>query len=231
LLVRLYEHDADSGGLLLKAIRRTRSQEPNRSGLHVSDICDDLLKTLDPKRYEKEINATSILGFQEVGNALEDVIAEALARRIPGWHKPDPRSDDRGVIGSPDGFVARRRNRTIDEVKATWITEGIPERNPFVTTDDVGRIVHESLKFWRYRIQATHYAHMWNAERIRFHILFVNGNYRPPFPNFRTLTLKLTPRDRRDNAHLLWQHAEDRGWLEKHRGRWITHPPQRTKAA
>lgn len=197
----------------MDAIRKARSREEKREGLHVSTICDDIIKTVDRKRYEKEINETSVIAFQEIGNALEDVIAAALSRRIPGWRKPAPRADRRGVIGSPDGL--REGSRTIDEIKATWVSEGTPDRHPFVVTDQQNRIIQESLKFWRYRMQATHYAYIWGANRIVFHILFVNGNYRPPFPNVRELTLRVTEADKLTNAKQLWGHAEDRGWLPR----------------
>lgn len=58
-----------------------------------------------------------------------------------------------------------------------------------------------------------HYAYMWDADRIHFHVLFVNGNYRPPFPNFRTFTLAVSKADKRRNAEFLWGHAEDVGLL------------------
>lgn len=247
--MKVYELHHD-GGMLMRAIRRSRSQEGTRTGLHVSDICDDFIKQIDKKRYEQEINEVSTLGFQEIGNALEDVVGEALQTRFRGWCKPDPRHDERGVIGSPDGYLHPRAGRhrraaslrpggTIDEIKATWVSEGLQAedskdgqaRNPFIVVDGEGRLVEESLKFTRYRMQATHYAYMWGAVRIRFHILFVAGNYRPPFPNSRTITVLLSEKDKRDNAHLLWQHAEDLGWLVKDGRRWITNHPRDRKAA
>lgn len=218
----------DDGGALMRIIRRQRAAEEQRVGLHVSTICDDYLKTLDAKRYAKEINQTSVFAFQEIGNALEDAIQRELRRRVRGWRKPLPRRDARSVIGSPDGYSARLRR--IDEVKATWVSEGTEERNPFVVIGRKGELVEESLKFQRYRMQATHYAYMWGATSIRLHILFINGNYRPPFPNFRTITVRLTPEDKRHNAFLLWQHAEDRGWLKRQGNRWLTFPPQRKAA-
>lgn len=217
--MRLFELDR-SGGVLGRILRRQRAREAVRTGLHVSTICDDWVKTLDAKRYEREINATSVLAFQEVGNTLEDVLAKALSARVRGWTKPRPRQDRRGVWGSPDGVIARQH--TIDEIKATWITEGVQAadsktgkaQSPFVVIGRRGRIQEESLKFTRYRMQATHYAYMWGADRIRFHVLFICGNYRPPFPNPRTFILRLTEKDKQHNAELIWQHAEDRGWLK-----------------
>lgn len=219
--MKVFELNRD-GGLLLDVIRRQRATEAARTGLHVSTICDDIIKTIDRRRYDKEISPTSTIAFQEIGNVLEDVLAARLRRRLRGWVKPDPRADSRGVVGSPDGY--RRGSRTIDEVKATWVTEGIESKNPFVRLHR-GRVVEESLKFFRYRIQATHYAYIWKADRICLHVLFVNGNYRPPFPNFRTFVIALTERDKRRNAEYLWRHAMDRQWLKNKNGIWITTPP------
>lgn len=211
------------GGILLREIRRYRATEAARTGLHVSTICDDWIKTRDAKRYAQEINSTSVIGFQEAGNVLEDFLGQALRRRFSGWRKPRSRSDERGVIGSPDGDQPARR--TIHEIKLTWVSEGTEEKRPFILIKR-GHVEEESLKFLRYRMQAMHYAYVWGYNRIQFHILFVNGNFRPPFPNFRTITLLPTQEELVHNARLIWQHAEDRGWLVRRKGQWIAKPPR-----
>lgn len=217
--MRVFETHRD-GGLLVEAIRHARSQETPRTGVHVSTICDALVRSMDRKSYAQKISDTSTLGFQETGNAVEDVLAARLRERIPGWHKPRPRADERGVIGSPDGARPRRDNRrlarVIDEVKATWVKE-----STYLELGPHGEIITESLKFYRHRIQAMHYAYIWGAERIYLHVLFMCGNYRPVFPSFRTFKIVVTPRERRENALLLWQHAEDMGLL----------PPRKRAAA
>ena len=102
--MRVFELDRD-GGLLKRAILRQRELGPQwQEGLHVSTICDAICKAIDPKGYSTEIGENQRLAFQELGNAIEDVIAGALAARIPGWVKPEPRQDADGLWGSPDGW-------------------------------------------------------------------------------------------------------------------------------
>lgn len=191
-------HELDErGGLIGKVLRARRRQEEARTGLHVSTIVNDWLTCLDPKRYGKEIAHVHRDSYWEIGNALEDVLAESLRQRISGWKKPIPQIY-RGVEGSPDGW--RPMSRSIDEIKATWVSE-----RDFLT----------SLKFLGYLRQAMMYAEMWGALRISLHILFINGNWRPPMPKPRTLRLSFTPRVRFDSFEAMVQHAIDRrlpGW-------------------
>ena len=189
----------------MTAIRRKREAEPLRTGLHVSTICDDMMKAVEPKRYAKPIDETSVFLFQELGNVIEDVIAGQLAQRL-GWVKPPPRQDENGVWGQPDGWG--QRSKTVHEVKATWVSE-----RSFVEVDPTGHIVEESHKFWRYRLQGLKYVSMWGGRRLMLHVVFINGMYLPPFPNARTFTMVPTAEDLTRNDRVLKQHAEDRGWL------------------
>lgn len=209
--MRVFELDHD-GGPLMDILRERRAAEAARPGLHVSTICDDLVNT---RAKREPMPEDTRLMFYEFGNLLEDIFAEQLRQRF-GWVKPEPRADGDGVIGSPDGH--NRASRTIDEIKATWVKDG----PSFVELDDKGRILSESLKFWRYRLQAVKYAdkEMFDAERVRLHVFFMCGTHRPMFPTKpRTFTLRLTDEDRVDNAALLRQHAVDRGWLPERRQR------------
>lgn len=208
--MRLYEHNQD-GGWLMAAIRRQRAAEAARTGLHVSTICDDIYKTIDPKRFSAEIPETSRLLFQELGNAVEEIIAAELTRTYRDFEKPAPRQDSRGIWGSPDGWTPR--SRTIHEIKLAWISE-----TDFVTVDRSGRVVAESDKFFRFRLQAMKYGSpdMWDARRIKLHVVFVNGKYPrgAPFPNAREFTLVPTAEDYETVNNQLWTHAEDRQWLK-----------------
>ena len=172
--------------------------------MHVSTICDDIVQTLYPRKPLAFADETR-LAFQELGSAVEDVISDAIKARYASWEKPSPRQDRRGVWGSPDGW--HQKSRTIHEIKATWASE----RN-FVEIVD-GRIVSESPKFYRYRIQSLKYGSMWRAARTCIHVVFVVGTERPPFPFPRSYTLVPTAEEYSTNDNLLWQHSEDRGWL------------------
>lgn len=184
-----------TGGLLGKLIREARAQEPPRTGLHVSTIIDDLCRTLHPERYSSDITPDQMFAFQEVGNVIEDILSEGLRQRHAGqWCKPEPRHVE-GIWLSPDGHLS---GSTHDEFKATWTSSKDGLANP-------------KLKKYEYQVLA--YLYGWGILRARIHVLFVNGDYKPPRPLFRTFILKPTYREVKANWHMLKQHARDRGWL------------------
>lgn len=201
--MRVTELDVE-GGYLYRAVVQQRAKEQARTGLHCSTIINDMLQTMDPKRYGREISQQGRIGYQEFGNVLEDVIALRLRRRVRGWGKPEPRHV-RGIWGSPDGYSVA--SRTIDEIKATWISEA-----DFVTTDARGTVIEESLKFSSYMWQAVFYALAWEAVRIRLHVLFVNGAYPrgAPIPSPRTFIIRCSDQEKEANYQRLRQHAIDR---------------------
>lgn len=193
--MRIHELDR-AGGAIAKAIRSARAVEPPRTGVHCSTIVQDILRSLDPKRYSQEIADETMLAFQEIGNVVEDILADYLVKRIPGWVKPAPRLSTTGIWGSPDGWAPR--SRTITEIKATWVSD-----KDFTT----------SLKFLGYLKQALFYADVWDAVRIRLLVLFVNGSYPrgKPFPVPREYTITFTVRERHEWHRQLAQHGIDMG--------------------
>lgn len=205
--MRVYELDGGDGGMLGEVLRRRRAAEAPRTGLHVSTIIQDLLRTSDPKTYAQDFAPNTSLAFQEIGNALEDVVARQLRRRIQGWHKPEP-GLHRGVHFSPDGW--RPHSHTVDEIKVCWKSE-----RGFLACDSEGRLdlLGSSLKLQGYLWQLLFYMHALRARRGCLHVLFVAGNYRPPFPLAHTYTFVPTQEELKANERLLLQHAKDRGML------------------
>lgn len=189
-----------TGGLIVDAINAARALEAPRTGVHCSTIVNDILRRLDPKKYDREMAESTRLGFQEVGNVVEDVIARELTRRLrklAGWAKPIPKVY-RGIWGSPDGWT--EASRTIDEIKATWVSE-----RDFLQSD----------KFDGYMFQSLFYADAWDARRIRLHVLFINGAYPKgaPFPSPRSFTIIPSSAEKRANTNRLVQHGIDMGLL------------------
>lgn len=210
--------------LFAHAIRHVREQEPPRTGLHCSSIINDirlLQESKGDKARDPLPEATSLL-FMEMGNLVEDVLAQALAYRIPGWEKPLPRTSPEGIICSPDGYSPR--SSCIDEVKVTW-----KSLKDFLSLQSLRGSTHtlqaalgsgatftlaeESQKFFLYRLQLFSYMHLWNAERGRLHVCFLNGNYQPPFPQPVTFCIKPEPGEVQAMWDLLVQHARDRKML------------------
>lgn len=190
--------------IILTGVRRSRAEEAARTGLHVSSIIDDMMGYMDSTRdrSREAIDEVTGLAFQELGNALEDIMAEGLGRRIPGWTKPAPRTY-RGITGSPDGYSPRAR--AIDEIKCCWKKSG----KEFIELDSRGNVLSEGVKFTGYVMQVLFYMKLWDAVRGRLHVLFVAGNYKPPFPEPRTFLLKPTQREIDDNFSRIYQHALD----------------------
>lgn len=185
-----------SGGAIGKALLYARSIEPPRPGVHCSTIVNDILKTLNPKRYSQEIADETMLSFQAFGNIAEDIIAAYLVKRIAGWVKPTPRKSATGIWGSPDGWAPR--SRTIYEIKTTWVSE-----KDFLT----------SLKLLGYLKQSMFYADVWGATRIRLLVLFVCGSYPrgTPFPVPREYTVLFTRAEAHEWHRQLAQHGLDMG--------------------
>lgn len=190
--MRPIELDTD-GGMILRALRASRAAEAPRVGVHVSTILNDMHRQADPKAFAAEMADVHMLAFQEAGNAIEDIIARELARRIPTWVKPKPRSVW-GIVGSPDGYSTR--SHTIDEMKACWKSE---------------RDFLDTYKFDFYVRQVLFYLSLFNADRGRLHVLFINGDYKPPRPRPRTWILRPTAREKMANLEEIHQHGVDMG--------------------
>lgn len=211
----LYELCRD-GGAVGRAIAAQRAAELPRTGVHVSTVIDRILRDINPKQYAKEFSESQRVGYQETGNVVESILADGFRRRVADWEKPEPRTH-RGLTGSPDGWSPR--SRTIDEIKALWKSE--KDFNSVIgdgrRTLDLLDLVRENLKLYGYLLQILTYAEMWDADRGRLTMFFVNGDYKPfPAPKWppRVFTIRWSKRERRDNFNRMIQAAEDYGLLE-----------------
>lgn len=194
--LRVFEPN-QSGGEIAAAIRHLRSLDSPREGLHCSTILHDMLTTLykPPKKNARGFKEETTLAYQEIGNVIEDVVAAALRARL-GWRKPEPRCYQE-IWCSPDGYD--RPTRTVDEMKVTWVSM---------------RDFFWSVKFMFYVWQALVYAHVWHAQRIRLHVLFVVGDWRAQaFPDPHTYIIRWKRDVPRQTFDSVRQHALDRGLL------------------
>lgn len=221
--------DAGPRTLFIRAIKAQREAEALRTGLHCSSIINDIVQANDPDLAKrKPMSERLAWSFQEMGNVIEDVLADVFAARFPGWEKPAPRIYE-GVTCSPDGWAPR--TKCIEEVKATW--KGTKEFAGLRGSDGIARpfeqvveLVSEgetfgtfeleemSPKLHGYLMQTMYYMVPWKAVRARLHIFFINGNYRPPFPEPVTLNLRPTEEEVQRNYQMIIRHARDRGMLK-----------------
>lgn len=189
----------------IRALRRQNDRDRPK-GLHISTICDDYHRTLYPAKYRGMSEATSA-GFQEIGNAFEDLLGTIQQQRFRHWTKPAPRTVQ-GVILSPDGV--NTATETIEETKACWASSA-----SFLTIDAHGQIIDRSVKFRSYEIRIMAYLKAWHYLRARLHVWFVCGNWRPPIPEWpRTIVLRYTQHEIDEMWRRLMVHARDRKMLK-----------------
>lgn len=198
-----------SGGVIVEAMqaRQAESDRTRPAGLHLSTIINDFVNTLYPEPTRQETAARQKHSLFELGDIIEDVIAEELSRRSTHWEKPKPRKFE-GIWCSPDGWSPRIH--TIDEMKSTRISC----RQVVIRPD--GRVdgLEEHKKLLKHVIQIKCYMHVWDAKRGRLHELFLNGDWKPPFPDPRTFILRPeSSRELRDTWDQMKEHAHEREML------------------
>ena len=157
--------------------------------LHLSDIYTDLDNTLFPKNSTADM--TNKL-WGEFGFLWEDTLSRSLADHCserPGEIELD------GIVGSPDGFD--KDTGVLDEYKATW--KSIRNAHP------------ENV--WRWQVQVRGYCKMLDTTIARFHIFYINGNYKQSGPLYRSYLFSYTKREIEENWLMLKNHARLRGWL------------------
>ena len=190
------ELSPDDGPILRALRRRQRELDRQRpTGLHISTLIDDFVACAYPQPEREALAEKHLRGVYEVGTIIEAVIADELRQRA-GWVKPAPRKFH-GVWYSPDGWAAR--TRTIDEMKSTRITSRHGLRN---------------VKLVKYQIQIDLYSYVWEAWRQRLHVLFLNGNWTPPFPEPRHYIRRPGRAALRGRYEQVLDHASDRGLLK-----------------
>lgn len=157
--------------------------------LHLSDIYTDLENTLFPKTTNADM--TNPL-WAEVGFLWEALLSRVLADHCsdrPGEIELD------GVVGSPDGYDPS--TGIVDEYKLTW--KSIRNAHP------------ENV--WKWMVQTKGYCKMLGSTTVRFHVFYVNGDYRGSGPLYRSYLFTFTQREIDENWQMLISHAKTRGWL------------------
>jgi hypothetical protein len=163
------------------------TSEGRSTGLHLSDIIKDLLVALEPERFGGPMHEE----YVALGLAWE----QFLEQIVPGSRPEEFESD--GIAMSPDWI---HRDGTPEEWKVNWST-------------NKDGLDHPGLA--RYHIQAKAYARVLGSAEMRFRVLWVNGDYRPPRPALQTYRVRYTRRELEENWDMIRQHAEDMGVLTR----------------
>jgi hypothetical protein len=197
------------GGVIVRAMK-ARQQEADRqrakfAGPHYSSLVNDYVDQVYPRKYP-ELPDKQRVSLYELGDVIEELIADELRKRS-GFEKPTPKRY-KGVWFSPDGWSPA--SKTIDEVKGTRLSSAKVLRRPDGLIDGI----EDSPKLLKHVLQLKGYMFVWQARRGRLHEMFLNGNWRPPFPDPRTFVLRPeTSHELSDTVTQMLDHGNDRGLL------------------
>ena len=180
------------------------ADDPHRpKGVHVSAIIGDILKRMDPARYDKHdadgkpvpMDAVKVTAGLSYERSLERLLIKSQV--VPGLFRPDPLQKD-GVWGSPDGIDPDLFGPV--EYKLTWYS--------------ARKVFPDDPVYWPYVTQVQAYCAMLDAVRAVVWIQYVNGDYAPPRPWApKKYRLEFTEQEVQDKWQLLIRHAQSLGWL------------------
>lgn len=185
---------------------RANQYTERSGGLHLSQIIQDILVTMDPETYTNGNDNSKWMNFM-MGLTLERALEMAwLDRELisgyrPGLIRPGEITKD-GIIGTPDAYDFI--NMEPEEVKCTKKSC----RQPI--TD---------AKFAHYLWQLKAYAYMLGCSSGTLWVLHINGNYSRDDNDpdsgyvFRGYRFQWTELELAENWFMLTSHAKRRGWL------------------
>lgn len=158
---------------------------PRSSGIHLSDIINDIEAVLYPKEAERKSEMTNSW-FACVGFIWEQVLSLAFAWLL--GQRPKEIIKD-GIACSPDGI--NDELELVDEYKCTW-------RSSKHTPDEV----------WRWMVQTKAYCYAASYNVVRFHVLYVMGDYKFSGPQCKVFLIEFTNEELISNWLMLKQHKE-----------------------
>lgn len=164
-------------------------------GLHMSEIYNSLYSKLDPKRYGNKTGGPDSLKM-EVGTAFEEVLEEAISRRLLGDRPGEFRTKE-GIIYTPDHFLYNGITR-LSEFKVTWMSNRYGILDP---------------RFDKWFTQMKVYGHHLDMPQQRLYALFVNGDYTIHQPQLRAWDIEWTRKEMSEEWNMLLRHARREGML------------------
>jgi len=163
---------------------------PRSPGLHLSDVLEYVGKELGLVRGRG--NGAPKENYWETGFMFEDVLSLVLGDRL--GQRPEEVTLD-NIIGSPDGIgFCPDRGIVLEEYKATWKKMPMPQ----------------DLDNWRWQIQIKSYMRMCGITSgyCLLRVLWLNGDYRPPAPQYREYWLSFTEEEIEKNWEMILQNKE-----------------------
>ena len=160
-------------------------------GVHLSGIIRYVLvqmKLLTPFEVQEEEMPIRVA----MGTAWEAHIVKFIAKLYPAFvWQPGEYTED-GVTGNPDGLnyinIGGKNVGVVEEFKATWKTRFTHSLDSSKPNPEYKPITSVQLWMW----QLAGYCYMLGVRHARLHVFWVNGDYRPPSPDFRTYLIEFT---------------------------------------
>lgn len=178
--------------------RRKDGEDPVRSeGIHLTDIIRDLMET---SGMSKTVSGT-MWGNDELelaaqaGFLWEDLLSLAMKDRLPcriGEIQLD------GISMSPDGIEIDDNGEVVlSEYKLVWSSSRRPPTDNFK---------------WMSQIKG--YCRGLELTKVHMRIFYLNGDWKPPMPQYKGFRIEFTPLEIQENWELLTRHAHRRGWIK-----------------
>jgi hypothetical protein len=170
---------------------------PRSAGLHLSTIYADIEKMFLTR---DEMDEVTLSTYRAGGFLWERMFESAFADSLssgdivrPGEWEAD------GIIGSPD-YIDITRWRVV-ETKCTWRSSN----------------KWEALEknFWVWLVQIKGYCRMVGTQEALLHVMFMNGNYKGSGPQIKSVELRFTQNEIKQNWSMITNHARKRGMLPK----------------
>lgn len=176
---------------------------PRSPGLHLTPIIHDIaikLGILKPRPGDKDNGPPPCL--MEMGFMFEDLLAKVFSERM--CYRPEEVTKD-GIAASPDGIGVWDKEDTLgikngevvlEEYKCTWMSSkrGVEDQ-------------------WRWMTQIKGYCYMLGLRACILRVLWINGNYAPPTPQYQAFLLRFSDRELEENWTMITNHAKSQGWL------------------
>jgi len=141
---------------------------------------------LQPRQEDDEAQGRR---FMETGFLWETVLAMAMAERYDGECRPGELKED-GITGSPDGVLPSPvEGLILIEDKCTWtsLRKPVEER-------------------WLWLCQIKAYCHMLGTLVANLRVLYVCGDYKPPFPQYRKYRITFSRLEIQENWEMILRH-------------------------
>jgi hypothetical protein len=191
----------------LSPLLLTQDPGARSTGLHMSDIYNDMYQDLEPARFQRgsELPALRVAA----GLACEQMLEEGMRRLIGGVLKGERPGElsyrlpsGQVLAYSPDLLFQEGDDMVLGEIKLTWMS-----------SRDVPQITAARFppKFDKYFTQMKLYCHCLGITKARLFVFFVNGDYKPPTPKLLGWDVIFSPRDIAEAWSAAMNHGTTKG--------------------